>query len=370
MTVIKWSSKVVWVLCLGCMILWVDGVQSWGSKDPGKVLLRDIQVLTLRQGKMTTGKRSSVPQLKCVGGSAQGAFNPQVVQCYNRGWDGVDVQWECKADMDNLYRFGEVEVVCEGYDYPEDAYITKGSCGLEYTLEYTQEGRAKKSQGGGGGGGWFAGGGDTTSHSSSYSDRTSSYKTSDFHGKWQGVSDLVFLGGIAFAIYAIYKCCLAPSLGNNVGDRQYSSTDGDYPTGGPGGGGWTRPPGHSNHTSNTSYGGGGGGHYDGGCGGGGDTYSRPRAPGTGGTGGFWSGMATGGLLGYLFGGGGGGRGYYNNGYGYGRRQGYGTWGGSTGGSSWFGGSGGGGGGSFSSSSSSSSSSGTRTASGFGGTRRR
>ena len=43
--------------------------------------------------------------------------------------------------MDNLYRFGEIEVVCEGYDYPEDPYITKGSCGLEYTLEYTKEGK-------------------------------------------------------------------------------------------------------------------------------------------------------------------------------------------------------------------------------------
>ena len=42
--------------------------------------------------------------------------------------------------MDNLYRFGEIEVVCEGYDYAEDPYITKGSCGLEYTLEYTKEG--------------------------------------------------------------------------------------------------------------------------------------------------------------------------------------------------------------------------------------
>ena len=49
-------------------------------------------------------------------------------------------QWECKSDMDNLYRFGEIEVVCEGYDYPEDPYITQGSCGLEYTLEYTKEG--------------------------------------------------------------------------------------------------------------------------------------------------------------------------------------------------------------------------------------
>ena len=47
------------------------------------------------------------------------------------------------------------------------------------------------------------------------------------------------------------------------------------------------------------------GRYDDGSCGGGDTYTRQRAPGTGGGGGgggFWSGMATGGLLGYLFGG--------------------------------------------------------------------
>ena len=39
-------------------------------------------------------------------------------------------------------RFGNVEVVCEGYDYPDDPFILKGSCGLEYTLDYTMEGRA------------------------------------------------------------------------------------------------------------------------------------------------------------------------------------------------------------------------------------
>ena len=42
--------------------------------------------------------------------------------------------------MDNLYRFGNIEVLCEGYDYPDDSYILKGSCGLEYTLDYTKEG--------------------------------------------------------------------------------------------------------------------------------------------------------------------------------------------------------------------------------------
>lgn len=55
-----------------------------------------------------TGSRSSpVPQLECVkGGTAPcDAFRPRVVQCYNRGWDGVDVQWECKTDMDNAFRY-------------------------------------------------------------------------------------------------------------------------------------------------------------------------------------------------------------------------------------------------------------------------
>lgn len=32
--------------------------------------------------------------------------------------------------MDNAYRFGSVDVVCEGYDYPEDPYTLKGSCGV------------------------------------------------------------------------------------------------------------------------------------------------------------------------------------------------------------------------------------------------
>ena len=71
------------------------GSAGWGfgGNDPGKVKLRDVQVLTLKDGKMTTGRRSSpVAQLNCVGGSAKGNFRPQVVQCINRGWDGQDVQ--------------------------------------------------------------------------------------------------------------------------------------------------------------------------------------------------------------------------------------------------------------------------------------
>jgi hypothetical protein len=47
----------------------------------------------LQKGQRTQARRvSSIPQLKCVGGSAKGVYEPDVVQCYNRGSDGVDVQ--------------------------------------------------------------------------------------------------------------------------------------------------------------------------------------------------------------------------------------------------------------------------------------
>lgn len=56
--------------------------------------LKDVQVLTLHEGAMTTGRRSSpVPQLKLAGGSAANDLGPlSTIQCYNRGHDGYDVQ--------------------------------------------------------------------------------------------------------------------------------------------------------------------------------------------------------------------------------------------------------------------------------------
>ena len=126
----------------------VNGFEGgFSSPNPEKILLRDVQVLTLKEGQMTTGRQlNPIPQLKCVGGSAQGKFNPKIVQCYNRGWDGQEIQWECKTELDNKYRFEPLEIICEVYhdsEDSEDPYILKGSCGLEYTLELTKEGQQK-----------------------------------------------------------------------------------------------------------------------------------------------------------------------------------------------------------------------------------
>ncbi|KAH7934771.1 hypothetical protein HPB52_000061 [Rhipicephalus sanguineus] len=95
-----------------------------------KVKLTDVRVLTLRQGYYTTGRRSHpVPQLHCRGGSAGCKHQPSVVQCYNRGTDGWDVQWECKAEMKETQKFGWMQVSCEGYDHRKDEYVLVGSCG-------------------------------------------------------------------------------------------------------------------------------------------------------------------------------------------------------------------------------------------------
>ena len=192
--------------------LLLGGALGWGEKE--RVRLEDVEVVTLTRGAFTTGRRSSpVAQLACVGGSGRGEEQPEIVQCYS---DGRAFQWECKADMENGLRFGQVEVVCEGFDYPDDPNILAGSCGLEYTLELTKEGREKRSSSGGGGG-W---GGDWSNPSYSYSSNSLS--------ELFLILLVVVLLGIV--IYAVYKTCEdSPS----IEDRQ-NEAEADYNGGGAG----------------------------------------------------------------------------------------------------------------------------------------
>lgn len=314
----------------------VPATAAWGSSDES-ILLKDVEVLTLYNGKMTKGKRSSpVPQLMCVkGGTAPcDAFHPRVVQCYNRGWDGLDVQWECKTDMDNAFRFGEIEVSCEGYSHKDDPFILKGSCGLRYSIDYTKEGLNQKQ-------GYHNYYGDqNTGYGNShqaYGTEKSSYSTI--------FANIIVLIAFALMCWAFYVSCFRSS--RNIGQDAYSNTNDDYPAGGGGGGGgygWfgsggtapsaPPPPGYRDDAS---------------C----RNRTSGAATGSGGAGGFWTGAATGGLLGYMFGARG------NNG-GYRQQRPWSSgWGSHGGGFSSSHHSGGGGG-----------STGTRGASGFGGTSRR
>jgi len=289
-------------------------------------LLRDINVLTLTEGTMSSGRRSSpVPQLNCLSGCED--FRPHNVQCHNSGSDGVDVQWECKADLPQDVRFGDVTVACEGYDHPDDPYILRGSCGLEYSLEHTRR------------------------HSdNSYNSRSSHGYEKPYSRSYGNASswssNLFVFALIGLVLYYVWKNCWTTR-----------------PDGGGGGGGGNRFGG--------DFPGGGGGGYGGGYGGGGDnsknsqsTYSAggygaaapPRtAPG------FWSGMLGGGALGYMLG-------NRNN---HGAYGGYNAYGAPPQNAGWFGGGGfsnrGFGGGGFGGGMGGG---GTRSASGFGGTRRR
>ncbi|XP_002125157.2 store-operated calcium entry-associated regulatory factor-like [Ciona intestinalis] len=356
------------LISLLVLILFLVGSKAWFGGGE-KVLLSEVSAITLYDGRKTTGRRSSpVPQLKCIGGSANSASKPSVVQCKNVGSDGFDVQWECKADLDDSYRFGKLQVTCEGYDHPNDVYVLKGSCGLEYTLEYTESGKSRQNQGGYNG--------YNQQHNNNYPSKHSSDSSS-----W-------FIFFIIILAIGILLCKVSqsntedtnvPPRHSNFRDSHSSNTNSPPPYG------FKRE--HTSHTTASAP----PPSYDDATG---DTYTRQRyssrthtqadpTPNNTGGGGFWSGLGVGSLAGYLFGsrnnnqyGGYNNYGWGNNGYNSRRGWGWGnrgsTWG--SGGSTWGSGSNSWGSGSSSwgsNSSNTSRSSGTsRTASGFGGTSRR
>eukprot|EP00049_Salpingoeca_infusionum_P000327 m.39029 g.39029 ORF g.39029 m.39029 type:complete len:298 (+) comp10279_c0_seq1:487-1380(+) len=296
---IRFTAGILCLLFVGvCMVSPVLGHK--------KVHLGQVQSLTLRKGAYTTGRRNApIAQTTCRGALC-GRYEPTVVRCEQSGHDGVDYQWECKADLDKAVRFGRVEVLCEGYDYPDDPYILAGSCGVEYELESTSYNRGNN--------GW----------------RTNAYENSG-SGGYSFFSVIVF----AFIAYAIIKSCCSSPGAAGAGGRA-----GAGPRGGPGYPG--PPPGYpgGNPPPYDSYGGG--------------PSCTPPPPSSSSGPGFWTGLGVGGLLGNMFGG--------RRRYGYGGYN-YGGYGGGYGGGYRTGGFGGGG---FSGGGSG----GSRSASGFGGTRRR
>jgi hypothetical protein len=50
------------------------------------------------------------------------------------GFDGVDVNWECKSNLPAGLTLSHVVVGCEGYNYPTDPYILRDSCQVIVSL--------------------------------------------------------------------------------------------------------------------------------------------------------------------------------------------------------------------------------------------
>ena len=134
------------------LLLFVQPSVSARNK-PEKVLLSKINTLTLRKDAKTSHNRvSALSQLKCVGGSAKGLYEIETLRCKNAGagYSDDDVQWTCTADLPTEFKLGSTDVICEGFANPNDPYVLKGSCGVEYRLMLTDQGEEKFGRGGSG----------------------------------------------------------------------------------------------------------------------------------------------------------------------------------------------------------------------------
>ena len=242
-------------LCLAVIVTFAIE-SSDGKKD--RIKLKDIQVLTLHHGQWTTGRRTRpVPQLQCIGGTAMCKTLPQTIQCYNRGTDGVDIQWECKADLDTNLRFNKIEVTCEGYDFPEDDYVLMGSCGLEYSID-TVDGKRPFPE--------------------PRFDRPDPRNIPKSHQQYNQKKDepgfwtVAVLASIAFFMYVIYKSCIVPLDESRRRQRTQGSSGPSAPP---------PPPGFKFETA-------------------GDSGPSTAGPTPGEGPGFWSGLGLGTFLGYIF----------------------------------------------------------------------
>eukprot|EP00055_Hartaetosiga_balthica_P009564 m.38356 g.38356 ORF g.38356 m.38356 type:complete len:313 (+) comp6793_c0_seq1:125-1063(+) len=301
---------VVVAIATSASFAWKSSDSKYADKN--RVLLTGIQSLTFSADRMSDARRvSPIPQLKCIGGSAHCNSNklPRVMQCQNVGTDGVDVQWKCTAELDSDVKLGRTDVICEGYEYPDDPYILRGSCGVEYELDSTGQTYNQYR-----------------SNQNNYNSNQYTYESG-----WS-FSTLLFYGMVAFVFYAFYRSCVA---------RQavYGNANGAQ--------GVPPPSFQGGHQYPSNY----GPNYGPGCAPPPPTYQQATyRPG------FWSGLGLGGLMGSMWN-----RPRTNYGYGYGRPA-YGAR------SGWFGSSGSG----YSGSNFSPRSTGTtsHSSSGFGSTRRR
>ncbi|KAM4054688.1 SOCE-associated regulatory factor of calcium homoeostasis domain-containing protein [Hirsutella rhossiliensis] len=115
------------VICLTFPLL------SLAARPKNAILLSEVQSLTLRgHGAKTTNRRvSAIPQLKCIS-SRDGS-----------SYGGEDIEWSCSASLPEELKLGSTDVICEGYSSPDDPFVFKGSCGVEYRLILTAKGESR-----------------------------------------------------------------------------------------------------------------------------------------------------------------------------------------------------------------------------------
>ncbi|KAH7087544.1 hypothetical protein FB567DRAFT_525199 [Paraphoma chrysanthemicola] len=192
-------------------------------RSGAKVKLSNVQSLTLRKDLQTSHRRvEPIPQLKCIGGSARGLYEVDVMRCKNAGadYDENNIQWTCTASLPEEFKLGSTDVICEGYDHPDDPYILKGSCGVEYRLILTDKGHEKYGKGRDGG--WWG----DDDESGSHGPKTFGEKIT------AALFWLVFIGVALWIVYSAVIGWVQGPAGGAVGGNRPGWG------GGGGGGGW------------------------------------------------------------------------------------------------------------------------------------
>ncbi|CAM1505502.1 Fc.00g111390.m01.CDS01 [Cosmosporella sp. VM-42] len=228
------------------------------ARPKNAILLSEVQSLTLRgNGAMTSHRRvPALPQLKCISRKEIcDLYDIDVMRCTNQGssYGDEDIQWSCKATLPEELKLGSTDVICEGYSSPDDPYVLKGSCGVEYRLALTSKGQHRYPDLANGGG-WFNDG-----------------KGGTDWGAW--VFTIIF---VAILVWIIYSACFAAQDRNTRPTRR-------RPGFGGGGGGWNPGWGPDNDPPPP---------YPG---------TKPSDQQQGWQPGFWSGLAGGAAAGYFAG---------------------------------------------------------------------
>ncbi|KAF7309725.1 putative endoglucanase [Mycena indigotica] len=113
-------------------------------------------------------------------------------RCESLGGSGTEVDWKCQADLPDSLRFGRVEVSCEGWARPGDAYVLKGSCALEYRLVQVP-GTLRNS------------------------DSDNAYGVKEDGWLTTTVFMVIWFAVLAIIVYSFVKSCMNGGTGNRVG---------------------------------------------------------------------------------------------------------------------------------------------------------
>lgn len=205
-----------------------------------------VESLTLRGGHQTTHRRvPALPQLKCTSHPSLCAKHTvDLMRCENKGagYDTEDIQWSCHAQLPPELKLGSTDVICEGYAGPDDPYVLKGSCGVEYRLALTRAGEEKWPD--------LAGGGDEDGAGASA-------------GGFAVLFWIIFVAVVGWIVYSAWtESRRNRGDGNDRGPRWGGGNNNNFWGGGGGGGGggddgWDDPPppypGTSNNAPRRNY---------------------------------------------------------------------------------------------------------------------